>query len=184
MATGTEPQSYSSAQKVLHWLITLLVLMMAPIGFYMVGRGEKTNFDALTNTLYTNHKTFGFLFLMLVALRIVIRSRRGVPAPVSTLTRFERLASEAVHKGLYALMVLVPLLGWAAVSAFPARGILFGLSLPPILPVNADLAKILLQLHGYAAVAMLVLIAAHFAGAMMHRFIKKDGVMRRMMPGA
>jgi len=77
----------------------------------------------------------------------------------------------------------VPLLGWAGVSAFPARGILFGLSLPPIMPVNADLAKVILELHGYAAVAMLVLIAAHFAGAMMHRFVRKDGVMRRMMPG-
>ncbi len=67
MATEREPQSYSGAQKALHWIIAVMILMMIPIGFYMVDRGEKTNFDALTNTLYTNHKTFGFLVLMLVA---------------------------------------------------------------------------------------------------------------------
>ncbi len=50
-------------------------------------------------------------------------------------------------------MVLVPLLGWAGVSAYPARGILFGLSLPPIAPVNESLAKVLLALHGWAALA-------------------------------
>ncbi len=184
MATEREPQSYSGAQKALHWTIALMILMMIPIGVYMVDRGEKTNFDALTNTLYTNHKTFGFLVLMLVTLRIIIRARRGVPEPVSTLTPFERFASETVHKGLYVLMVLVPLLGWAGVSAYPARGILFGLSLPPIAPVNESLAKTLLMLHGWAAFALAALIAAHFAGAMMHMVIKKDGVVRRMMPGA
>jgi cytochrome b561 len=183
MVTGTEPQSYSGGQKALHWAIALLILPMIPIGFYMVDRGEKTNFDALTNTLYTNHKTIGFVILMLVALRVVTRLRRGAPAPVSTLTPFERFASEAVHKGLYALMVLTPLLGWAGVSAYPARGILFGLSLPPIMPVNETLAKILLQLHGFSALALAALIGAHFAGAMMHAIVKKDGVMRRMMPG-
>lgn len=184
MATEREPQSYSGAQKALHWIIAVMILMMIPIGFYMVDRGEKTNFDALTNTLYTNHKTFGFLVLMLAGLRIVIRRRRGVPAPVSTLTPFERFASEAVHKALYVLMVLVPLLGWAGVSAYPARDILFGLSLPPIAPVNESLAKTLLALHGWAALALAGLIAAHVAGAMMHMIVKKDGVARRMMPGA
>jgi len=183
MVTGREPQSYSGAQKALHWIIALMILIMIPIGFYMVDRGEKTNFDALTNTLYTNHKTFGFVVLMLVALRIVIRRRRGVPAPVSTLTPFERFASEAVHRALYGLMIVVPLLGWAGVSAYPARGILFGLSLPPIAPVNETLAKVLLELHGWAALAMVALIAAHFGGAMMHMIVKKDGVVRRMMPG-
>lgn len=184
MATGRETQSYSGAQKALHWLIALMILSMLPIGFYMVDRGAKTNFDAWTNTLYTAHKTFGFVVLMLVALRIVVRRSRGAPAPVATLSPLERFVSETVHKLLYVLMLLVPLLGWAGVSAYPARGIFFGLSLPPIAPVNEKLAETLLQLHGYAAIALAALVALHFAGAMMHGFVKKDGVLRRMMPGA
>jgi cytochrome b561 len=177
------PQAYSGIQKLLHWLIALLVLGMIPVGVYMTYRGAATNFDALTNTLYTWHKTIGFIILMLVLARIWIRKKRGAPAPVSTLTAFERFASDAAHKALYVLMVLVPLLGWAAVSAYPARGVLFGLSLPPIMPVNQALAGTLFAAHKAAAMLMALIIGAHFAGAMMHLLVKKDGVMRRMLPG-
>jgi cytochrome b561 len=141
------PTHYSSTQKVLHWLIAVMIAFMIPIGVYMVNRGAATNFDAITNTLYTAHKSFGFLVLLLVLWRVSLRIRRGAPAPVSMLTGFERFASETAHRLLYVLMVLVPLLGWAAVSAYPARGVFFGLSLPPIMPVNQALAGTLFTAH-------------------------------------
>jgi cytochrome b561 len=177
------PQAYSSGQKLLHWLIALLVFCMIPVGLYMTYRGAATNFDAFTNTLYTWHKTIGFVILLLVLTRIWIRKKRGAPAPVSTLTPFERFASDAAHKALYVLMFLVPLLGWAAVSAYPARGVLFGLSLPPILPVNQALAGTLFTLHKAAAIGLALVMAAHIGAAFMHLIVKKDGVFRRMLPG-
>ena len=180
--SSMKPEGYSSLQKGLHWLIALMVLMMIPVGFYMVQRGAATKFDALTNQLYTIHKTFGFVLLWLVALRIVVKIRRGVPAPEASLSRLQVFVAEAVHKALYALLILVPLLGWAGVSAYPATGILFGLYLPPILPENPALAEKILALHGYTALTMAGLIAAHFGAAMLHFLILKDGVMRRMLP--
>lgn len=177
------PQAYSGTQKLLHWLIALLIFGMIPVGLYMTYRGAATNFDALTNTLYTWHKTIGFVILLLVLTRIWVRKKRGAPAPVSTLTPFERFASDAAHKALYVLMVLVPLLGWAAVSAYPARGVLFGLSLPPIMPVNQALAGTLFTLHKLAAIGLALVMAAHIGAAFMHLIVKKDGVFRRMMPG-
>ncbi len=180
--SAPSPQAYSGPQKLLHWLIALLVFGMIPVGVYMTNRGATTNFDALTNTLYTWHKTIGFTILLLVLLRIWIRKSRGVPEPVSTLTSFERFASDAAHKALYVLMILVPLLGWAAVSAYPARGILFGLSLPPILPVNEALAKTLFSLHKAAAIGLVLVVMAHVGAAFMHLIVKKDGVFRRMLP--
>jgi cytochrome b561 len=183
VASHLFPQAYSRAQKLLHWLIALLVFGMIPVGVYMTNRGAATNFDALTNTLYTWHKSIGFLVLVLVLVRIWIRKTRGAPAPVSTLTAFERFASESAHKALYVLMFLVPLLGWAAVSAYPARGVLFGLSLPPIMPVNEALAKALFTAHKAAAIGLALVVLAHVGAAFMHLIVKKDGVFRRMMPG-
>ncbi len=82
-----------------------------------------------------------------------------MPAPVSTLTPFERFASEAVHKALYVLMVLVPLLGWAGVSAYIPRGAsCSGCRCRPSRTVNESLAKVLLELHGWAALALAGLI--------------------------
>lgn len=178
----TGPLGYSSLQKALHWLVALMVLIMIPVGLYMVQRGVATKFDAFTNQLYTMHKTFGFVLLWLVVLRIVVRFRSGAPAPEASLKPIQVFVSEAVHKALYVLLVAVPLLGWAGVSAYPATGILFGLSLPQIVPVNPALAEKLLMLHSYAALTMLGLVAAHFGAAMLHFLILKDGVMRRMLP--
>ena len=96
------PVAYSGLQKALHWLIAGMVAIMLPVCFYMVNRGAATNFDALTNQLYTAHKTFGFVLLWLVAWRIVVKFRRGVPAPVSTLSSFQVFVSDAVHKSLSA----------------------------------------------------------------------------------
>ena len=177
----TAPAAYSSLQKALHWGTALLVIPMIPLGVYMVNRGAATNFDALTNTLYTGHKSIGFLVLWLVILRIVIRIRRGAPAPVSTLTPIERFMSNAVHLALYAGLIAVPVLGWAGASAYPALGVFFGLSLPPILPVNSDLAGKIFGLHKFVAILMGLAIMAHFGAAMMHWLIKKDGVMKRML---
>jgi cytochrome b561 len=183
MAQGKlAPASYSGAQKALHWLIALMVLILLPVGIYMVQRGAATNFDAMTNSLYTAHKSFGFLVLLLVIWRVVLRLTRGAPAPLSTLTAFEVFASETVHKLIYVLIVLVPLFGWAYVSSFPATGVFFGLNLPSIVPVDKGLAQIFGPLHKFSAYALAFLLVMHIGAAIMHRLVKKDGVMSRMLP--
>ena len=49
------------------------------------------------------------------------------------------------------------------------------ITLPQILPQNEQLAKTILAIHGWAAMLMMALVAAHIGGAMMHLVIKKDG---------
>lgn len=176
------PLSYSGLQKLLHWVIALFVLTLIPVGFIMVQRGKATNFDAVTGELYTAHKTFGFLVLLLVVVRIVTRLVQGTPAPEASLTRFQVIASEAVHGLLYLALLAVPVLGWAGASAYGARGLLGGFSLPEILAKNPETAKVLLQFHGLVALAMVGLLAAHIGAALFHRFVLKDGVLRRMLP--
>ncbi|WP_342360476.1 cytochrome b [Terrarubrum flagellatum] len=177
----TSPTGYSPPAKWLHWLTAFAVLGMIPLGLYMVRRGAITNFDELTNTLYTTHKTVGFLVFWLVGMRIVYRVRAGAPAPAATLTPLERIASGAVHHLLYVLLPVVPLLGWAGVSAYGARETLGGFSLPPLLPNNPPLGETILAIHGYAALLMAALILAHIGGALMHGVIKQDGVLNRMI---
>lgn len=183
-STGTQGSAvrYGFAARLLHWLVAVLVIVQIPVGLYMVARGEATNFDALTGHLYDLHKMTGFTLLWLMVLRILVRVTRGAPPPVATLTPFERTASSAVHHLLYVLLLIVPLLGWAGISAYPALNI-FGLfNLPAILPANQPLANKILSVHGLLAVLLGVLALLHIAAALQHRFIKRDGVLRRMWP--
>lgn len=183
MEANMRASAYAASQKWLHWIVALFVFCMIPMGFYMVARGEATKFDALTNTLYSYHKMFGFILLWLVALRFVIRLRRGAPAPEASLSGLHVAAANLVHKLLYALLFLVPLLGWLGVSAYPALDLPFGLKLPALLPVNEGMAEKLFGFHELAAKLLLGFLLLHVAAALYHHLIRKDGVLRRMLPG-
>lgn len=176
------PAAYSGSQKLLHWVIALMVAVLIPVGFYMVRRGALTNFDAMTAQLYTAHKTFGAILLLLMILRIVIRISRGTPAPEPSLNRLQIIAAEAVHGLIYLALLAIPILGWLGVSAYGARGLLGGWELPALLARNEDLAKVILKYHGYAAIGLVLLLGAHIGAAFLHHVILKDGVVRRMLP--
>jgi len=178
------PRRYTLLARTLHWLVALLIVLMVPLGLYMVDRGEATNFDATTGLLYDLHKLVGFALLWIVVVRLLVRLRRGAPPPEPTLTRAERAGSAAVHHSLYLLLLVVPLLGWAGVSAFPALRIFDLFNLPAILPANEEIAKRVLDVHGLVAKLLGLLALAHIAAALYHRFVKRDGVFGRMWPGA
>lgn len=176
------PRTYSPLQRTLHWITALAVIAMIPIGLYMVRRGAATNFDSLTNTLYSWHKLIGFCILWLVVVRIIVRLMRGAPPPEPTLNPLQRFAAEATHFGIYVLLLVVPILGWLGVSYFGARGAALGITLPAIVSENQGLAKTILAYHGWAALALGALVLMHIGAALMHKVVLKDGVFARMWP--
>ncbi|QIB32441.1 cytochrome b [Ancylobacter pratisalsi] len=176
------PVRYSAAARWLHWVVAAFVVCLIPLGIYMVARGEATNFDAVTGTLYSLHKLFGFIVLWFILLRVLVRLQRAAPPPVATLTPLERVASHVVHGALYIMLVTVPLLGWAGISAYPALDV-FGLfNLPAILSPDQELANRILGNHKLAALLLGGLALVHIAAALRHRFLKRDGVFQRMWP--
>jgi len=148
---------YRMPAKVLHWLTAALVIAMVSSGVI----AKQLDGGAVADALLTFHKTTGILTLLIVALRVLYR-----------LTRFDPMGSPrrdrrpVLHWVLYAAVLLVPLLGWAGVSDFGARGILFGYSLPAIWPEGAGYADLLLQLHAYFAFVLLALVTLHIGVAM------------------
>lgn len=178
---ATAETAYSPLAKLLHWLTVVMVFPLFFVGLAMKDRAEANNFDATTNQMYSMHKLMGFILLWLILARSVYKLTKGSPPPVPTLTPFERIASAATHHLLYVLLLLVPLLGWAGVSAFPALTIFNAFSLPAILPPNEELAKTIFRFHGLFAKLMMLLVLAHIGAAFMHGVIKRDGVMNRMI---
>src|SRR3546814_13916993 len=61
---------------------------------------------------YALHKSIGISVLALVLLRLVWRLFAG-PAPVAPGPRWQQRAAAITHVGLYALMLAIPLSGWA-----------------------------------------------------------------------
>jgi cytochrome b561 len=178
----TAAHVYSPTARMFHWITAGLVLLTIPIAVVMVGRGEANIWDATTNNLYSAHKGIGFLILLLIIARLTYRLNKGAPPPEPTLTSFERTVSGSVHWLLYALLLMVPIGGWIGVSLYGSRGVFDIVSLPQITPINQDLAGKVLTIHKFAGIAMAALIVAHIGASLFHHFVKKDGVLRRMLP--
>ncbi len=176
---GAWPQSYAAASKWLHWIIAACVLAVLPMGIVMPRLPE----GALQNELFDLHRSTGMLVLALAVLRVSARYAFGTPAPARSLTRFERIASLAAHHALLVLIFLMPLVGWASMSAYRAEVSVYGLfTLPNILPKDATLYGVLSWAHTILGYAMAAILVAHIGGALMHGFIRRDGVLNRMLP--
>ena len=171
-------------RRALLWLTVAAVFVMVPLGLAMSYRDNTLDiWDGVTDALYSSHKLLGFFVLWLSAGRLIYRLVHGVPPDEPTLEWWQKAASHLVHWALYGLLLIVPLLGWLGVSLFPSLAV-FGLfDLPALTAPNEDAAKRVLFVHGWLAILLALLVCAHIGAALFHHFIRKDGVLRRMLPG-
>lgn len=170
-------EHYTFVQKALHWIIALAVIGALAGGTALDWLGN----GALKNQLYALHKATGILILGLMLLRVVVRFAFGAPAlPVETPT-WQRTAAAASHFLFYALLLIMPVIGWAATSAFPAPLPFFGLfDVPPLIGKDRELSKQLFEIHEIMGKVIIALIVVHIGAALQHGLVKKDGVLRRM----
>lgn len=184
MSLPDEPvEPYSVAARKFHWWTVAFIAVLVPLGIAMDYRGNDLNiWDATTNNMYSLHKLLGFMLLWIIVLRLAYRLRAGAPPDEPTLEPWQRAASHLTHWGIYAMLLIVPLLGWLGVSMYGARDI-FGLfSLPPLAAVDQPRSAAVLFVHKLAAILLVAMTAAHVGAALFHYFIRKDGVLSRMLP--
>lgn len=185
--------TYTPVARGLHWFVALLVFIQLPLGFYMAYRGNempavndkgeavKGVFDALTGFLYSSHKLIGLSILFLVLARLFYRLTRGVPRPDPTVPVALTGVSHLVHWALYALLIVVPILGYTAISYGRYLDV-FGIPLPAITDKNANLAKQIFEWHEAGAFLILLFVTLHVLAATYHRFVRRDRVVERMVP--
>ena len=114
--------------------------------------GESTKFASPTGQMYDTHKLLGMLILLVVIARFAYRMMNGAPGDEPTLEPWQRIVSHITHWAIYALLFIVPILGWLAVSAYGPFAP-FGIKLPRLIAENQDLATRLFGVHKIAAIA-------------------------------
>jgi cytochrome b561 len=172
-------QHFTVTQRVLHWGMAVAILAMLFIGVGMVSTITPTYLR-----LVSIHRPLGILILLLAILRIGVRLARGTPPLPADLPAPMKQAAILSHIALYALMVAMPLLGWAMLSAaaYPVT-IWQGFVLPPIVPQSDRLHAVLWGLHSYLAFAFFALILLHLSAGLFHALIRRDGVFESMASG-
>jgi len=180
---------YTLTQRLLHWLIALIVFALLAVGFtlWVLGyQGAVDTFGQQTaGDLYMYHKSFGLLLLLLMVLRLGLRRKSPPPVYEKPLTGPEKVVSGGTHLLLYLLLLGMPLGGMAAtwLGGFPLQFFgLFGeagLAPPGFIAKNEALSEQLFLFHGYAGVAVAALLVLHIGAGLKHWKLG-DGIMRRI----
>lgn len=173
----TDVMRYTTPAIVLHWLMALLIFVAFPLGIYM----HELPLSPDKLKLYSYHKWIGVTILMLASLRVVWRLTHTPPPLPTSITGWQRRASQIVHGLLYVLVLAIPLSGWLMSSAKGFQTVWFGvLPLPDLLEKNRDLGDLLANVHQALNFTLLALVILHVGAALKHQFIERQAFMQRM----
>ncbi len=178
-AYTTDSASYGAMARLLHWLVAGLVLLQTLIGWIMPNidkNAPQEGFVAL-------HLSVGAVLLVVIIIRVVWRAGHPVLAAPS-LKPWESWLAGTVHGIIYALLVVVPLLGWAAAGYYGYTVRLFGLlKLPALADGTMEWGHTAGDIHAVLVNVLLAAVAVHVAAALYHSFVRRDQVLQRMLPG-
>jgi cytochrome b561 len=162
----------------LHWLTAVLVAVLwglaQIIDFWPSGSDGRIAVRSL-------HVLLGLLLVAVLVTRLVWRQSQGRQLPPAE-TGLLGLGARLTHWALYALLVVALIAGiantWVRGDSF------FGLfRLVSFAPGDRAMRQLVGSLHEVPTNLILILAGLHAAAALFHHFIKRDGVLRRMLPG-
>ena len=173
-------QAYSLPLRTLHWLTVLAIVVTYGVTYLEDFFERGTPGRAL---IWWTHISVGLTILGFVILRLVVRLVGPVPPPSAALSRPVHLASATVHVLLYILLVATPLVGIYLAFLRGNEVTFFGvLTIPSPVEVDRTAASQVKDVHELLANALVVLALLHAAAALVHHYVFKDDVLRRMLP--
>ncbi len=112
---------FTLLQRVLHWVMAVCILAM-----FFIGVGMVSTVTPKYVPLLATHKSLGIAILVLALLRLASRLRYGAPPLPLDLPTPMKLAAHLSHYAFYVLMIGMPLIGWAMLSAGGYPVVLYG----------------------------------------------------------
>ncbi len=124
---------YTTTAKSLHWLILALLIVQFRFAWTMPDIGRNTP----VTTLISLHFTMGIVILAVAIVRLAWRVTHGEPEPDAGVPPWQTTSARIVHWLLYALLFVLPLLGWINASWRGMPIVMFGLELPQLVATRA-----------------------------------------------
>jgi cytochrome b561 len=172
------PARYGAGAVTFHWTAAALIVFLGALGLL---------FDDIpreARPFWINvHVCVGLFYFALVIARLLWRATHKAPDLPPDVGEFSRRTSFAVHHLLYVLMLLIPVIGvvarvWHGRSFdYGVFQLNFGVASNPAVFHPAE------KIHQLLAYALFVFAGVHAVGAVYHHFVRRDGILLRMMIG-
>jgi cytochrome b561 len=169
---------YHPALVVLHWVMALLITAALALGALVMVKIPNT--DPMKFEALGSHMAGGMAILVLMLIRLVIRTRSAHPAPASAgHPLLDRLAwaSHRLFYGTVAAMAISGIIMALQTGLFDS--VFFGEGKLP-----ADFwAYPIRGVHYVVSRILMALIAVHIVAALYHALVLRDGLLKRMFFG-
>jgi cytochrome b561 len=170
---------YNHTAKSLHWLVLVLLVVQFAVAWTM----PDIHRDTKPVGIIAWHLGIGVFILLVMLLRLGWRVvSEAPPAPIGLPPSLRRL-SRATHFLLYAILIVLPLLGWINANARGWTVWFVGvIPLPALVPSGSTWGGKMGDAHTIVAYVLLGTVGLHVLGALYHQFVLRDALLRRMLP--
>ncbi len=172
---------YSPWVRSLRWLVFMLVAAALMLIYIHTWTPRGT---ALHAGAKWAHMQFGIAILLVMLPRLLVPSRSRPTATEPSLPRWQAFPAQVMHLTLYVLLLATPLLGIANRAWNPGAWGFLGIPLPHVAHPDRQFAHMLEGIHENFGNLLMYLAALHAAAALIHHFVQRDDVLRRMLPSA
>lgn len=162
---------YTTSQKLMHWLIAVMIIASLSVGFSF----NWLPTSEFKNTLRNLHKLFGLMILVLVIIRVYFRIY--TPAPPLQLGFYHKLIAKTSHLLLYFYMFAMPVTGWVMSSA--VKKMPYFLPTIPGITYNKALAELFYNCHSTLGLGLAFFIMIHISATIYHQ-IRGDQIFKRI----
>ena len=157
------PTHYNRFHILIHWLVVVTILLQMITGDKIALEFFELRNDAIKNDGNKSnsqiHILGGLFIFSLMAIRVFLRIKFGVPVPTKETNSLLKPISAFVHLGIYLVLFAIPLTGLAA-----------------FLTLNVDLGiahKVLINI-------LYVFVIIHLIGVAYHQIFLGDNIMQRI----
>lgn len=171
-------QRYARLSMTLHWLMLALF-----VGVYacIEIKGLLPRGRVARSFMAGTHGLLGMGIFLLVWVRLLGRLAPR-PAIVPRPPVWQTALAHLMHLALYGLMIVTPLLAWLMLSAGGKTLPYFEWSLPALVAMDPDQAKVFKHWHEWLGNAGYWLIGLHAAAGLFHHYWVRDNTLIRMLP--
>jgi cytochrome b561 len=184
--------TYGSVAKWLHWLIALWVLTAYFLIYYL--KWALTGDEQMRGLFIGYHKAVGFSILVLATIRVYWRVTNPAPKHLDDMPAWQTRASRASHFLLYFFLLAMPISGYVGNGIGVNYGIFqvmafkdtsFAIWIIDTLGITYEQLEVPFDTFHYRIAGpfvLWVLVLIHASAAIYHHTVRKDNVLRRMLP--
>jgi cytochrome b561 len=168
-------ERYRPGAIAFHWVMFGVVVIVGILGLM------HDSWPKQMQAFWINvHALVGILLWLVLLARLAYRLRHSPPTLPANIGAFSRRFSSPVHVLLYALMFVIPIVGFVT-FVYHGRSLDFGaFQLNFGIKKNRAIFGPTEDVHGYLAYALFALAGLHALAALWHRYALRDGVLNRM----